>query len=76
MSSIDMLLIEYGALAFDRKATEALEKGREAHAVVDGLLAACEAALPIVESQVEYQDDPCEKVALGIRAAIAKARGA
>jgi len=39
------------------------------------LLAACDAALPIVCSRIEYPGDPCEKIANGIRAAIAKARG-
>jgi len=39
------------------------------------LLAACKAALPIVRSRIEYPGDPCEKIADGIRAAIAKARG-
>lgn len=39
------------------------------------LLAACKAALPIVCSRIEYPGDPCEKIADGIRAAIAKAKG-
>lgn len=44
-------------------------------AAAPDLLAACEAALPIVCSRIEYPGDPCEKIANGIRAAIAKARG-
>lgn len=44
-------------------------------AAAPDLLVACEAALPIVCSRIEYPGDPCEKIADGIRAAIAKARG-
>ena len=39
------------------------------------LLAACQAALPIVESTIEYPGDPCQKVADGIRAALKAAEG-
>jgi hypothetical protein len=39
------------------------------------LLAACEAALPVVEAMIEYPGDPCQKIADGIRAALDKARG-
>lgn len=50
-------------------------KREEERARIAELEAACEAALPIVCSRIEYPGDPCEKIADGIRAAIAKARG-
>lgn len=45
-------------------------------AAAPDLLAACEAALPIVCSRIEYPGDPCEKIANGLRTAILKANAA
>jgi hypothetical protein len=38
------------------------------------LLAACEAALSVIEAMIEYPGDPCRKIADGLRAALQQVR--
>lgn len=76
-------LQRYGLAVFGALPIESLHDAKDAllaaydarGATITDLLVACEAALPIVCSRIEYPGDPCEKIADGIRAAIAKARG-
>ena len=46
----------------------------ELRATTLALVAACEAALPIVTLLIEYDGDPCQKVARGLADIIAKSK--